>query len=1519
MYAISFYGIGVYGVATIPVSDPWDIFDFCYPTEVSMHSIMSFSQFSSARTFTSPQYTYNGSHDLCLYSNDSLDSGITAEITVPTTFSMQFTILPTAIPDDFSTLATERLFVAAHNQFGKMAGVLISENGGLALSQDGVGTGYQHLIDSADLFDAGAQYYTFRLTVNGDTGRLNIYVTPTTLIPVIGHQLKVTTQALDTPSGTLDGMTIEVYGSAANPTTVCFDCLRLSTKEVIPNARPVADPGIDRTSTLYKYASFDGRNSYDPEGKPLRYWWTITSAPETSEMWLTGLGTTPVDASGYTNILNGSAGDFDDVYVGDLLIIGDGSSVVKYIHSDTSYVVAVDHVYVANNSNAAWSIVKQSAWEGSWIASSVVQVIDYTNNEPALPALNDTYLVGTVPVGPNWVAGDAGKIAVWDGLAWVITAQTVGTIVYSVADVMNYRLMSTGPYDWREDDPEPWELGHWSGRVADIGTMLPDVFGLFTVELIVNDGTSMIVPPISPSFDGSLSSVPAEVLLNVSATGAPLGLVPDLSFIWNYLSDFWTLVENKEMIETVWGGVAQILAGDMLELWQHDYAKSIFDVQRLFQRRWRGYDFFYEEPYYDETDYEATLNVTVDSTGFSATPGNNLYAYDLGTAASASVQKGHMLILSGQCYEITRVSGNTVITKDPIPLSYGARIYFSGLTGVFVASDVVTGGTSSNTATVTEVGWNYLEAHSPTGAFTVGETITGSLSGATATVDAYEVPTEPRPKYWQIRPMVVSKSSDFTLLAAQAGDTAIFDIEDSSDNSHTRVGCYVYGGRGNTLCFDDATITSYLALSECSVRFFGLLRRNYISVDDSVKDLSSLQEVIDIDNVEDAPAILVGNNDFIVETITAVDEREVQVINLLNSYFEVKDSGYDGDTTAVGTGDYFDSPSSDFTSSLGAVGTDLSNYILRIGEETYRLSSVTSATRVELADVALETGLSNLHWSIHEAGDPPDRSWAETTFIDNNPTIESNFGSRVGFPQESWIQNTQDLDYLSAVQGLWYAFWNGPTLNNIQTACQVLMGLPFAEKAGTVTDVRTPFDSKYNRVLVQDEGDEVVVRSYRFPLALDVATNPSTGAAYTIGDTIEQFAPICTGVLVEDYISNPTWMENVVGTGDMHETQKVHMFGVTLDSNAFNYKNLIHMIGYLVRLSQSSTPKVRPHYTYPLFIVLLELEDVIEIEAPMVFSPAWPPETVTAGVYYQYPDNSSWREDLELPVSPGWADNPSNPDSYRWATVPTYDHTTRWPNDRAYYVPPFQVDFGGLRLSDVPGGVQDPWAGSWPQNPIGGGSHASTFAEGTFQYGDTDEYGHFIHVYGTSESNLILDSDMENAFDPGNPSSPWSLANYGGTTHPLTAAKSLLQAHGGVKSTYISSIGPSLGIEQSVTVTAGRQVSAKAWIYMVSGQAHIELYDGAVQVAEWRLNAPIGSWSDIPLYCWAATNTTYTIRILTGPAGGSFYVDDVVAYSDAVPWTQWGYGMMYLGRTGGYTVGGSPDEDMELTVHMTGP
>jgi len=109
---------------------------------------------------------------------------------------------------------------------------------------------------------------------------------------------------------------------------------------------------------------------------------------------------------------------------------------------------------------------------------------------------------------------------------------------------------------------------------SSVVSFAPDIIGTYKVQLVVSDG--------------SLNSDPVEAIIDVRVIMVPYhrGIIPDASFIWNYLSDFWTLVDGRKKFETFWSGAIQIVASELLKLYQYDYAKSIRDVQDVLQKRW---------------------------------------------------------------------------------------------------------------------------------------------------------------------------------------------------------------------------------------------------------------------------------------------------------------------------------------------------------------------------------------------------------------------------------------------------------------------------------------------------------------------------------------------------------------------------------------------------------------------------------------------------------------------------------------------------------------------------------------------------------------------------------------------------------------------------------------------------------------------------------------------------------------------------------------------------------------------
>jgi len=1390
--------------------------------------LLSFPEVTAAR-FGGVFSWFNVSNDYCMYSDDGVDSGIRIDLSIPSnTYSLQFSILPTSLPDDFSALATNRVFFGLFNPFGGTIGLYLSENGGIALG-DGSGT-CTAFVDSADIFNEGLDYYTFRVTVSEADGRANLYVTRQDVLASTGvHELRYTFNPLATPGGESDNIRIEIVGTVADPAEICLDCFRFSSAEVISGTRrPVAVIDDDQARTLNQYGYFDGRGSYDPDTppQPLTYNWTLEDAPESSSLWLTGAGTTPVDVSGYTNIINGAAGVFDSVVEGDLAVGDVGSSPVMRVASDGSWIALVNDVMAANTT-VTWRILQQSCWGGARITGLVMEdVLDRLNVPPGMPTAADAYLVIAVAAG-LW-AGHEGEIATWSGAAWVFTTPAVGQMVFVISELESYRTDGGAPALWYVSDPYPWELDYWEGRSLSVGVILGDIIGLYTVSLVVSDSVRI--------------SIPAEALLNLYQNNIPLGLTPDLSFIWGYLSDFWPLVENRERVTTVWSAIAQLGADELMKLWQNDYSKSIMDIQRLFQRRWLNFDPWYEEPAYD-TDPATIENAVVDG-GYASIPtpvpvvgdlavdAEHTYVLDAGDMPSG-VTSVHYLVLDGIAYRIARTRGDSVITSDVLS-------------------------------------------------------------------------TTDRSNHWMVKPSVTSKTLNFSSLGVAAGDSAVFEIRYDGDTVE-EIPTYIWGVRGSTLIFEDRLVSAYISDDDYEIYFKGVLRRSVLAVDDLVVGVPRLQEVININGVDGAPAALIEGNDFRVEVVTTIEEVEVNTIQMLDTWFPVVMRGYAG-ATINPNHEYFDDATVDFEVEFG-VGADLRGYVLELSGVSYRLYQVVSATRIELEDSALQTvpALAGERWKIRSISDPPDVLWAEVTYLDNRPAIET-FGKLVGFTLDDLEARTGDLDYLSAVQGLWYYVWGARTLYRTRVGSQIILGLPFAESAGTITEIRDPFDATRSRIVIQDTDNLAIYRTYLYPTDLGIATNPDTSADYTTGDVVERFAPLSGGVTVTDYVDDPDWFSVFVGSGDFYEPEKLHRWGVIVDADAFDLVNLLFLISYL--------RFYKPKHTDPFFAVVKEVAEIIDVADPVLMGPMPP-------VGYTYPD--SWNP---YTYPPSWADSPHE--------VTRAAITSHYPTTPP--VPTYSAEFGGLRLSDAPALCPDGWAHPWvgPPGPaeaswLDGHLHAATRSEGSFRYDETDESGHPIHRFDDhlASVNLCLDDDMEDGLAPGAPGSPWALNDVGGLGLAITAIKSNAQNHTvlGADSLYITSLGTHTGVEQVLAgaIDTGFQVTARFWVYRTWGQAYFRLLDQdnpQTVLAEWRHGTHYAQWHQITLHAWSVSAqavNNITIQMLTGPAGGTFYVDDIEICEKLMPWNQWGYDKQVCGRTGNYTFGGSPDEDLTLQLAIPVP
>lgn len=172
---------------------------------------------------------------------------------------------------------------------------------------------------------------------------------------------------------------------------------------------------------------------------------------------------------------------------------------------------------------------------------------------------------------------------------------------------------------------------------SSIVSFAPDITGTYKVRLIVSDGVN--------------ASDPTESLIDVRVILVPhhQGFVPDASFIWNYLSDFWNLVPDKKRFEAIWSSMIQVTSSEMLKLYQYQYNRSIRDIQETIQKRWINFT-----PSLDLDRNQISFILSDDTAGSSA----STFVIDPRTGLSDSSQPTYSNIVT-----IPKTEGDFTKTK----------------------------------------------------------------------------------------------------------------------------------------------------------------------------------------------------------------------------------------------------------------------------------------------------------------------------------------------------------------------------------------------------------------------------------------------------------------------------------------------------------------------------------------------------------------------------------------------------------------------------------------------------------------------------------------------------------------------------------------------------------------------------------------------------------------------------------------------------------------------------------------
>lgn len=656
-------------------------------------------------------------------------------------------------------------------------------------------------------------------------------------------------------------------------------------------------------------------------------------------------------------------------------------------------------------------------------------------------------------------------------------------------------------------------------------TFYPDRSGVYRFDLTV--------------FDGSYYSQPAETLVNVTDSPLPVGVVPDVSFLWNFLLSFWNMVEGKEVIETFWSAVAQVTAGELLNLWQLEYSKSLRDIQRVVNRKWLHYDLYVPEPAGDLSETTVvysgaetiplTAPVSVDGAYITVTtslyePYMLIVPSDAGTVTLEEFEDRLLSALRvlDLRFDVHRYDG-VASTRFTVTAPFAFLLSGPGADALFsVSENQLLKGTAGAVAgsymyqverilkPLDVQSGDYLVVGGKAYTISSVETLPSDEWPSTRII-VKEPITTPASSTWYIPGRTRSAVIDFYSALISEGDLAFYSIFSVKDGAlvgeiETTVLSAADNAQEGVLLVDVGPLTGVLDNAAFQLRLRGVHRRKYVPLDPLVSSVPYLQEKLVLGSEEE---LLHQNVDYYIEEFR--------------------------------------------------------------GKKCFRFVTPTY------------TGGDD----IWEGTRPPFRLWGEFNYIDNAQQIEANFGLAVDFSLEDLEASGSNLDYLSAVRGLWFAHINGPTVQNLRLGTQLLLGLPFSEEKGVIVDIDERFSAAQGKILIQDAATGGIVRSYTYPRGLSLEVNPATNKPYAVGDEVEPFSALVVGAEVLDYVSDPKWLMGYVQQRLLTEVEKFHTFLVRVDSRAFSLSSLTFV--------QSFVRRIKPVHTHPIFLIQAKIDSGTDI------------------------------------------------------------------------------------------------------------------------------------------------------------------------------------------------------------------------------------------------------------------------------------------------------------------------------------
>lgn len=153
--------------------------------------------------------------------------------------------------------------------------------------------------------------------------------------------------------------------------------------------------------------------------------------------------------------------------------------------------------------------------------------------------------------------------------------------------------------------------------------------------------------------------------------------------------------------------------------------------------------------------------------------------------------------------------------------------------------------------------------------------------------------------------------------------------------------------------------------------------------------------------------------------------------------------------------------------------------------------------------------------------------WAPDALVDRR-TLANNFGSLIGVVRPS------SEAYRAFLAGLFQLYLLGPTLERLESALNVILGLPVVRDDGEVFLSLDTSQPDFNRVTTRRPSTGRPA-TYDFPKAAPLL--PAFSDPASVGTlTLHAFEPLTTAITVADYVQDPTWWHDVVIPPELFST-----------------------------------------------------------------------------------------------------------------------------------------------------------------------------------------------------------------------------------------------------------------------------------------------------------------------------------------------------------------------------------------------